>query len=61
MGIECDLAQRDWNELQAELASLSLNSQQIVHPSSTHDIHIDGPAFLIKHISDFRSDIRKRE
>ena len=50
-----------WQELQAELATLSSNSQQVIASNSTHLMYFDVPELIIEGIRDAIEEIRRKQ
>ncbi|MCF4098331.1 alpha/beta fold hydrolase [Maritalea mediterranea] len=56
--VPCDETQRVWDELQAELASLSARSIHAIAPEARHTIQLDEPAFVVEAICGFVAQIK---
>lgn len=54
LGVDCEQTEADWDQLQASFIALSSNVMHVVHPTATHEINIDDPAFLVDQIERFR-------
>lgn len=61
LGFDCMQTQRDWDALQASLLSISTKSEQAIHPTSSHDMHVDDPGFIIDNIETMRTKLVEQD